>query len=179
MEEVKSRLVKDICKRLLKVLDEESGSVISVMFRHRLASRVGQLIRDLYWSTSELSWFTIICDDSNNTAEILADEDFRLDLYWREYGYPYNYNFRICMGKDGIILRSKGYDEEEEENEEEEYDEEVFQWFIIDDDAAEFFMRFTNEPIYYSYSLNMYLLGVTHFGTAWRGVMTEWKIEEE
>lgn len=116
MEEVKSRLVKDICKRLQKVLDEESGSVISAMFRYRLASKVGQLIRDLYWSTSELSWFNVICDDSNNTAEILADDDFRLDLYWREYGYPYSYNFRICMGKDGIILRSKGYDDEEEES---------------------------------------------------------------
>ena len=73
----------------------------------------------------------------------------------------------------------KQNDEEEEENEEEEYDEEVFQWLIIDAAAAEFFMKFTNEPIYYSYSLGMYLLGVTHFGTAWRCVMTEWKLEEE
>ena len=113
MEEIKSMLVKDICKRLQKVLDEESGSVISAMFRYRLASKVGQLIRDLYWSTSELSWFNVICDDSNNTAEILADDDFRLDLYWKECGYPYIFKTRI--GKDGIILRSKGYDDEEEE----------------------------------------------------------------
>ena len=40
-------------------------------------------------------------------------------------------------------------------------------------------MRFTNEPIYYSDSLDMYLLGVTHLGTAWSYVMTEWKLEEE
>lgn len=113
MGELKSILVKDICKRLQKVLDEESGSIISAMFRHRLSSRVGQLMRGLYWSTPELSWFEVICDDSNNTAEILADEDFRLDLYWKEYGYPYI--FKTRMGKDGILLRSKGYDEEEEE----------------------------------------------------------------
>lgn len=112
MGEIKSRLVKDICKRLQKVLDEESGSTISAMFRHRLSSKVGQLMRDFYWSTSELSWFEVICDDSNNTAEILADRDFRLNLYWKECGYPYI--FKICMGKDGILLRSKGYDEEEE-----------------------------------------------------------------
>ena len=73
----------------------------------------------------------------------------------------------------------KQNDEEENESEEEEYDEEVFQWFIIDGDAAQYFMRFTNELIYYSDFLDMYLLGVTHFGTVWRGVMTEWKIEEE
>lgn len=113
MGEIKSRLVKDICKRLQRVLDEESGSIISAMFRHRLASKVGQFMRDFYWSTPELSWFEVICDDSNNTAEILADEDFRLDLYWKEYGYPYI--FKTRMGKDGIILRSKGYDEGEEE----------------------------------------------------------------
>ena len=66
-----------------------------------------------------------------------------------------------------------------EEEVDDETDEEVFQWFIIDAAAAEFFMRLTNELIYYSDSLGMYLLGVTHFGTAWSGVMTEWKIEEE
>ena len=69
--------------------------------------------------------------------------------------------------------------EKQNDEEEEEYDEEVFQWFIIDAAAAEFFMRLTNELIYYSDSLDMYILGVTHFGTAWRCVMTEWKLEEE
>lgn len=113
MAEIKSRLVKEICKRLQKILNEESGSVISAMFRHRLASRVGQLMREFYWSDTGLSWFEVICDDSNNTAEILRDEDFRLDLYWKECGYPYI--FKTRMGKDGILLRSKGYDEEEEE----------------------------------------------------------------
>lgn len=75
-----------------------------------------------------------------------------------------------------------GYEEEEyedEEDEEEEYDEEVFQWFIIDGESARCFAQFTNELIYYSEYLDMYLLGVTHFGTVWRGVLTEWKIEEE
>ena len=58
-------------------------------------------------------------------------------------------------------------------------DEEVFQWFIITDQAAYMFLQFTNELIYYSDFLDMYLLGVNHFGTAWSGVMTEWKLEEE
>ena len=66
-----------------------------------------------------------------------------------------------------------------EEQDEDEADEEVFQWFIISEDAAEFFVHYTNELIYYSDSLDMYLLGVTHLGTAWSYVMTEWKLEEE
>lgn len=68
---------------------------------------------------------------------------------------------------------------DESESNEDEYDEEVFQWFIISDDAAQFFMQFTNELIYYSEELDMYILGVTHLGTAWSYVMTEWKLEEE
>ena len=118
MAEIKSRLVKQICKRLQKILDEESGSIISAMFRHRLVSKVGRLMREFYWLDTELSWFEVICDDSNNTAEILRDEDFRLDVYWKECGYPYI--FKTCMGKDGILLRPKGYDEEEEEKPAEE-----------------------------------------------------------
>lgn len=74
---------------------------------------------------------------------------------------------------------AKQNDEEEEENEEEEADEEVFQWFIISDEAAYMFSQLTNELIYYSESLDMYILGVTHLGTAWSYVMTEWKLEEE
>lgn len=70
-------------------------------------------------------------------------------------------------------------DAEQEEQDEDWYAEEVFQWFIIGDAAAEFFVHYTNELICYSEELDMYLLGVTHFGTAWSGVMTEWKLEEE
>lgn len=65
------------------------------------------------------------------------------------------------------------------DDDEEEEDEEVFQWFIITDEAAYMFSQLTNELIYYSNSLDMYLLGVTHLGTAWSYVMTEWKLEEE
>lgn len=50
---------------------------------------------------------------------------------------------------------------------------------VLGYDSAQFFLKFTNELIYYSEELGMYLLGVTHLGTAWSCVMTEWKLEEE
>lgn len=71
------------------------------------------------------------------------------------------------------------YESDEDDEDEDDEDEEVFQCFIISDDAAQFFMQFTNELIYYSEELDMYILGVTHLGTAWSYVMTEWKLEEE
>lgn len=74
---------------------------------------------------------------------------------------------------------AEDWERQYESDEDDEDDEEVFQWFIISDDAAQFFMQFTNELIYYSEELDMYILGVTHLGTAWSCVMTEWEIEEK
>lgn len=62
----------------------------------------------------------------------------------------------------------------------EEFDEdgewiEVYQFFIISDAGAEMFKDHTNEIIYYSEYLDMYLLAVTHYGTCWEGVPANWK----
>lgn len=70
-------------------------------------------------------------------------------------------------------------DEDENDEDEDDEDEEVFQWFIIGNNSARYFLKFTNELIYYSEELDMYLLGVDHWGTPWSGVMTEWKLGEE
>lgn len=56
------------------------------------------------------------------------------------------------------------YYEDEDGNEE---DIEIYQWYIIDDETARFLKDFTNEIIFYCESLNIYVLGVTHFGTSW------------
>ena len=56
------------------------------------------------------------------------------------------------------------------------YDEsenEVFQWYIIDEATADRLKRSTNELIFYSEKLDVYILGVTHYGTAWDYVDAE------
>lgn len=54
---------------------------------------------------------------------------------------------------------------------------EVFQWFIIDDWGARLLQQETNEIVYYNETLDMYLWGVTHFGTSWNYVLTNIKID--
>ena len=60
-----------------------------------------------------------------------------------------------------------------------DYDEEgdtfaeVFQYFIISESGAELLADYTNELVYYSYDLDVYLWGVTHYGTSWDYVLTE------
>lgn len=48
---------------------------------------------------------------------------------------------------------------------------EVFQWFIVDDCGARL-LQDINEIVYYNEKLDMYLWGVTHYGTSWDYVLT-------
>lgn len=65
-----------------------------------------------------------------------------------------------------------------EELESEQYDDpEVFQWFIVDDWGARLLQQETNEIVYYNEKLDMYLWGVTHYGTSWDYVLTNIKID--
>lgn len=68
----------------------------------------------------------------------------------------------------------------EEEIEELEYEEEeepeIFQYFIVDRLGAQL-LQDIDEILYYNEVLDMYVWGVTHFGTGWDHVLTSIKID--
>lgn len=93
------------------------------------------------------------CDNmvlNNSIIEALAEKGFYFDIY---------------SGED--------YNEETDE-----YNE-VFQYFIISANDADRLAEYTNEIVYFNEELEIYLLGVTHFGTMWGGVDANWKSENE
>lgn len=62
----------------------------------------------------------------------------------------------------------------------EEYDREyidVYQEYIISEQGAKFLQEYTDEIVYYNSELDIYLWGITHFGTSWSYVLTGIKIE--
>lgn len=63
-----------------------------------------------------------------------------------------------------------------EDLEREQDDQEVFQWFIVDDWGARL-LKDINQIVYYNETLDMYLWGVTHYGTSWDYVLTDIKID--
>lgn len=65
---------------------------------------------------------------------------------------------------------------EELENEQDN-EPEVFQWFIVDDWGARLLQQEANEIVYYNETLDIYLWGVTHFGTSWNYVLTSIAID--
>ena len=50
---------------------------------------------------------------------------------------------------------------------------EVFQWFIVSDDGAQMIQDYTDEILYYHEELDIYLWGVTHYGTSWDYVLMD------
>ena len=66
--------------------------------------------------------------------------------------------------------------EQIEELEIEQDDQEVFQWYIVDDGGARL-LQDIDQIVYYNETLDMYLWGVTHYGTSWDYVLTDIKID--
>lgn len=64
--------------------------------------------------------------------------------------------------------------EQIEELEEEENDgAEIFQYYIISGQGAEILEDYTNEIVFYNSELDLYVWGVTHWGTSWDYVLTD------
>lgn len=65
------------------------------------------------------------------------------------------------------LVNGSDYDEENDEY------TEVFQWFIVSDNGAQMIQDYTNEILFYNDELDIYLWGVTHYGTMWDYVLTD------
>lgn len=103
-----------------------------------------------------------------------------VSLYGLENGYL---DYRALAGIVGdcilnnYIYEYAGYDKWElvcgqEEGDEGEYLE-IYQYYIISEYGYRFLKRYTDEIVYYHEDLDMYLWGITHFGTSWDYVLTD------
>lgn len=57
------------------------------------------------------------------------------------------------------------------------YYQEIYQYYIISYNGAEILKEWTDEIVFYNEELDMYVWGVTHWGTGWDYVLTDIKIE--
>ncbi len=84
-----------------------------------------------------------------------------------------------CVLKNEIYQYG-GYENWELVNgvEENEYGDylEVYQYYIISYGGYAFLRDYTDELVYYHEELDMYLWGITHFGTSWDYVLTDIKL---
>lgn len=81
-------------------------------------------------------------------------------------------------GIDNADEIEKLKDEIEELEDDQEYPPEVFQWYIVSEAGADILQE-AEEVVYYNSELDMYLWGVTHYGTSWDYVLTNIEICRE
>lgn len=89
-------------------------------------------------------------------------------------------SFQHVLNND--IIGATGFDDWELVNgcdydEESDSYEEIYQYYIISEAGADILKDYTNEIVYYNDHLDMYVWGVTHWGTSWDYVLTDIKIE--
>ena len=82
---------------------------------------------------------------------------------------------------DGNSLTIDEYDNLEYEEQQKYYEcySEIYQYFIISELGYNILSEFTDEIVFYNEKLDMYVWGVTHWGTAWDYVLTNIKLEIE
>jgi len=66
--------------------------------------------------------------------------------------------------------------EELDEEQGRSYNQEIFQYYIVSDQGAEMIKQYTDDPLFYNETLDMYVWGITHFGTSWGYVLTDVKL---
>lgn len=76
------------------------------------------------------------------------------------------YGFVLGHIGDWSLESGCDYDEETEEY------TDIFQYYIVDTQGAEI-LKEIGEIVYYNDTLDMYLWGVTHYGTSWDYVLTD------
>lgn len=115
----------------------------------------------------------VLCNDITKLFYCSINEEYNeVEL---ENGSEYYY-----INDDGDKLNPSEYEElePEQQNEYSEQYEDIYQYYIISSYGAEILERYTNEIVWYIPVLDIYVWGVTHFGTGWDYVLTDIKIND-
>lgn len=80
---------------------------------------------------------------------------------------------KIGEYEDWELVNSTDYDEETDEY------YEFYQFYIISAAGAQILQDYTEETVWYNEKMNIYVWGVTHWGTSWDYVLTNIKCEKE
>ena len=87
-----------------------------------------------------------------------------------EIGY-----WEIDNGSESYFVNDDGDEismEEYEENGGEEIFYDIYQYYIISSNGASILRDYTDEIVWYNEKLDLYVWGVTHYGTSWDYVLT-------
>ncbi len=83
------------------------------------------------------------------------------------------YDFELFNGDDQYCYKHETKEECEKDSDNCTFESlDIYQEYIITEKGAEYLKKNTNEIVYYCEALEIYLWGITHFGTSWDYVFT-------
>lgn len=127
------------------------------------------LNNDIMGLTYDIGYWEQVSGTIDNTDEIEELEEKRDELEEENENSP-----------SQIIENeiNKLNDQIEELESEQDNEPEIFQYYIVDDWGGRLLQEI-NEIVFYNEKLDLYLWGVTHYGTSWDYVLTNIPIEKE
>ena len=134
------------------------------------------LNNDIIQKTYEIGWWEQESGFVDHTEEI---EELRekIEEYEEEIERvmerddEYEENHVYIAMKENIARVEEQIEELEEEQ---NCMDDIFQYYIVDDNGARI-LKEINEIVFYNEELDMYVWGVTHYGTSWSYVLTDIK----
>jgi hypothetical protein len=128
---------------------------------------------DIISNTAEIGYWDMISGYVDNSDEIDDLQDRIDDLNWLiTADSSKEDDERIQAQIDEL------QDKIDELTEAQETTPEIFQYYIVSDNGAEI-LKDAGEIVFYNDVLDMYVWGVTHWGTSWDYVLTDIKIVKE
>ncbi len=103
-----------------------------------------------------------IIDNTNHISLLLSSKLLELSDNDLELLFDFcieNFQYEIDTYLDGIYW---------------DYVNDVYQYFIINNRDYEYFDNYTDYPIYYNYDKDLMLVGITHYGTSWDYIPTDY-----
>lgn len=73
---------------------------------------------------------------------------------------------KIAQDVDWLELENGDEYEREYDNEAGTYSD-IYQYYIVSNNMAKYIKLFTNDILYYHYKYDIYVWGITHYGTSW------------
>lgn len=116
-------------------------------------------------------------DNSEEIEELEAQiEEIETHIDGLEHDIEQNNMYETDLRIEELSKKQQEIQDKIDELEyEQENPDEVFQWFIVDTQGSEILQE-AGEIVYYNEVLDLYLWGVTHWGTSWDYVLTDIKI---
>ena len=128
------------------------------------------MCNDILSTTAEMGYW----DQVNGSDVTYEDSDGNI-LDYEEYTdklEELQERLEDAEAEDNLELISELENEIDDLKNSERYSE-IFQYFIISEQGASILEEYTNEIVYYNEALNLYVWGVTHYGTSWDYVLTD------